>query len=45
MKNISNIWNEIGISSNKLNDDENIINVYFAFSKLMSDWSEMEKKL
>ena len=44
MKNISNIWNEIGISSNKLNDDENIINVYFAFSKLMSDWSEMEKK-
>ena len=44
MKNISNIWNEIGNSSNKLNENESVIDVYYAFSKLMSDWSEMEKK-
>ena len=44
MKNISNIWNEIGNVSNKLNDNENVIDVYYAFSKLMNDWYEMEKK-
>jgi hypothetical protein len=44
MKNISEIWNNIGKISEKYVDNQNTIDSFYALSKLMSDWSDIEKK-
>ena len=44
MKNISEIWNNIGKISEKYVDNQNTIDSFYALSKLMTDWSDIEKK-
>jgi len=44
MKNISEIWKSLGKMSEQYNDNQNTIDSFYALNKLMSDWSDIEKK-
>lgn len=44
MKDISDLWSEIYKTSEQYVDNQNIIDSYKVLSKLMSDWSESERK-
>ena len=44
MKNISEIWNNLGKKSEEYLDNQNTIDSFYILSKLMSDWCDVEKK-